>query len=96
MENQKLPKKFFAAQRQFFSLENKFIQNSTLAETYKTVIDTKTNLKPSRKISQENINDNVTGVLDVQLVEAEALVASGCRNVNVSRSAADVSDVYDT
>ena len=61
MVDPKLPNNFFAAQRHFFSLENKFAKNPVLAETYKAVIDTYVNLKHARRLSREEIDAGPAG-----------------------------------
>ena len=62
MDDPKLPNNFFAAQRRFFSLENKFAKNPVLAETYKAVIDTYVNLKHARRLSREEIDAGPAGL----------------------------------
>ena len=61
MDDPKLPNNFFAAQRRFFSLENKFAKNPVLAETYKAVIDTYVNLTHARRLSREEIDSGPAG-----------------------------------
>ena len=61
-DDPKLQNNFFAAQRRFFSLENKFAKNPVLAETYKAVIvNTYVNLKHARRLSREEIDAGPAG-----------------------------------
>lgn len=61
VDDSNLPKNSFAAQRRFFNLELKVIQDKGLAVIYKPFIDTYVNLKHARKITKAEIDAGLDG-----------------------------------